>query len=409
MTTIPAYIQRYEQLGFGLFLHWGLYSQIGQGEWYWNYHKPSREEYVRLVDGFHAADFDADALVQWAKSNGIKYICLTTRHHEGFSLYDTRGLNTYDAPHSPAGRDLVKEFSDACDKYGMGKFFYHTTLDWWHPDFKGNWDAYQEYLRDSVKILCSHYGKVDGLWFDGNWAEPERDWQEDQLYGMIRELQPECIIVNNSSIKAVGAEGHPMTDVITFEQGDAASKTATSRYRALEVCDTMNSHWGIGAFDLSYHSPSAVVQRLVNCRKVGANLLMNIGPTAQGGIPDYEKATFDLVGRWANICPAALTTARPTAIACRGNDFVLQDGTTYYFFCHNIEIHGNEHLLRGDNGVGWHSLSGDLPEVTRIQWADQPEDLQFHQHEGLLSIDATPYPYGKHLGVRIAIIETKGN
>lgn len=412
MTNIPAYISRYEQLGFGLFLHWGLYSQVGQGEWYWNYHKPDPAEYVKMMDSFTAEDFDADQLVIWAKAAGVRYICLTTRHHEGFSLYDTRGLNTYDAPHSAAKRDLVKEFSEACDQHGMGKFFYHTTLDWWHPDFDGDWDAYQRYLRDSVRLLCTHYGKVDGLWFDGNWSKPDRDWQEDALYGMIRELQPECIIVNNSSIHAVGASGHPMTDVITFEQGDATAKATTKaigdRYRALEVCDTMNSHWGIGNFDLSYHSPSAVIQRLVNCRKVGANLLMNIGPTAQGGIPAYEQAAFDLVGRWCGICPEALTQARPTALETKGRDFILKHGSTYYYFCHDIEIHGNTHLHRGDRGTGWHCIGGEMPQVKSIRWADNDEALVFHQNDGLLSFNASAFPYGQQLIVRIAVIDTEG-
>lgn len=406
MKIRPSYIQRYEAFGFGLFLHWGLYSQVGQGEWYWNYHKPDPAEYVKMMDTFTAEDFDADQWVAWAKKNGVNYICLTTRHHEGFSLYDTRGLNEYDAPHSAAGRDLVNEFSDACDKLGMGKFFYHTTLDWWHPDFDGDWDAYQRYLRDSVRLLCTRYGKVDGLWFDGNWSKPDRDWQEDALYGMIRELQPDCVIVNNSSINAVGQAGHPMTDVITFEQGDASVKETADRYRALEVCDTMNSHWGIGNFDLSYHSPAAVIERLVNCRKAGANLLMNIGPTAQGGLPEYERATFDLVGRWFALCPEALTRARPAALEAEGKDFVLQDGGTYYYFCHHIEIHGNAHLHSGEKGTGWHTVAGKLPKVKKVRWADNHEALEFSQDENILCLKATPFPYGQQLIVRIAVLET---
>ncbi|MFP4156350.1 MAG: alpha-L-fucosidase [Opitutales bacterium] len=404
---IPPYIRRYEQFGLGLFLHWGLYSQIRQGEWYWNYHKPEKADYVKLADTFTAGDFDADELVRWAGGNGVRYICLTTRHHEGFSLYDTRGLNQYDAPHSAAGRDLVKEFSDACDCHGMGKFFYHTTLDWWHEDFDGDWDAYQQYLRDSVEILCTRYGKVDGLWFDGNWSRPERDWQEDALYAMIRGHQPECMIVNNSSIQAVGAEGHPMTDVITFEQGDAEQKTGGSRYRALEVCDTMNSHWGIGDFDLSYHSPADVVRRLVNCRKVGANLLMNIGPTAQGGIPAYERAVFDLVGRWIGLCPEALTSARPCQLAAPGGDVVLCDGSSYYYFCHDLEIHGNEHLSEGGQKSGWRQLDGALDRVSSVRWADNGEELEFEQGGDSLKFKATPYPYGKQLIVRVAVISTR--
>jgi alpha-L-fucosidase len=210
--------------------------------------------------------------------------------------------------------------------------------------------------------------------------------------------------VNNSSIQAVGAEGHPMTDVITFEQGDAEQKTGGCRYRALEVCDTMNSHWGVGDFDLSYHSPADVVQRLVNCRKVGANLLMNIGPTAQGGIPAYERAVFDLVGRWIGLCPEALTSARPCELVAPGGDVVLCDGSSYYYFCHDLEICGNEHLSEGGKKSGWRQLDGELDRVKSIRWADNGEELEFEQADNMLKFKATPYPYGKQLIVRVAVI-----
>ncbi|MDV7396629.1 alpha-L-fucosidase, partial [Arthrospira platensis SPKY1] len=114
---------------------------------------------------------------------------------------------------------MVKEYVDACRAHGMGIFFYHTTLDWWEPRFDADWDGYQAYLRDSVEILCTQYGAIDGLWFDGNWARRERDWQEDALYSMIRSHQPEAIIINNSSIGNLGAMGHPLLDAVTFEQG----------------------------------------------------------------------------------------------------------------------------------------------------------------------------------------------
>lgn len=158
--TPKQYISDFEQLGFGMFVHWGLYSQLGKGEWIWNIGKMDGEEYCKLKDSFTAEDFDADELVLTAKKAGCKYITLTTRHHEGFSLYDTCGLNDFDAPHSPAGRDLIREFVDACNRHDIVPFFYHTTLDWHHPDFEGNFDRYLEYLRQSVEILCKNYGKT---------------------------------------------------------------------------------------------------------------------------------------------------------------------------------------------------------------------------------------------------------
>ena len=164
MSTLPVapqYIKDFEQLGFGMFVHLGLYSQLGQGDWVYEIHKMDMKEYVKLFDT--CAIGSMEHIVDVAKSAGCKYITLTTRHHDGFSLYDTRGLNTYDAPHSPVGRDLIAEFVDACRKADIVPVFYHTTLDWWHPDFNDDFDKYLDYLFKSVEILCTHYGKIGGM------------------------------------------------------------------------------------------------------------------------------------------------------------------------------------------------------------------------------------------------------
>lgn len=401
-------IAAFEKLGLGLFVHFGLYSQLGEGEWVWYHHKMPRERYLQLFDSFDPQGFDADALCALAAEAGCRYICLTTRHHEGFSLYDTRGLNDYDAPHA-CGRDLIAEFSTACEKHGLKKFFYHTTLDWWHPEFDGDWDAYQEYLRDSVAILCQHYGQVDGFWFDGNWSRQDRDWQEDALYGMIRSYQPEAIIVNNSSITAKGAEGHIETDVVTFEQGAPSRRRqrGAHKYRAAEMCDTMNSHWGVGAHDLSHKAPADIIRNLAACRAVGGNLLMNIGPLADGALPGYEREVLRLVGRWCKLCPDAIYEARPYyAGTLRGGTALLQHGHTYYHLLPRVRIAGNGHLAEeGEPGDGLQTIQGLLPAVARISWVDNDEELAFTQEADRLVYQATPYPYGSQLVVRIARIE----
>ena len=152
MIPVPKkYIADFEKLGFGMFIHWGLYSQIGKGEWYF-YHgyEGTMEEYSKLMETFTAEDFNAEEIVLTAKNAGCKYIVLTTRHHEGFSLYDTCGLNEFDAPHSAAKRDLIREYVDACNKYDIKPFFYHTTLDWYNKDFNDDFDKYLEYLKKTV-------------------------------------------------------------------------------------------------------------------------------------------------------------------------------------------------------------------------------------------------------------------
>ena len=155
-------IEAFEEMAFGIFVHWGLYSQIGRGEWILHQDQIPIEEYKKLMSTFTAEDFKAETLVSLAKKAGARYMVLTTRHHEGFSLYDTRGLSDYDAPHSPAGRDLVEEYVRACRREGIVPLFYHTTLDWYQPSFREDFDAYLDYLYRSVEVLCTQYGKIGG-------------------------------------------------------------------------------------------------------------------------------------------------------------------------------------------------------------------------------------------------------
>ena len=220
--SIPVakqYILDFEQMGLGMFIHCGFYSQLGRGEWVFFNEKLDMNEYKKLADTFTAEDFDAEEIAKTAKAAGCKYITLTTRHHEGFSLYDTCGLNDFDAPHTPAGRDLIREFVDACNKYGLMPMFYHTTLDWYNPDFDENFDEYLEYLRKSVETLCKNYGKIGGLWFDGNWSKPDSDWKVEELYATIRKYQPEAMIINNTGLEHRGDGGNLEVDSVTFEQG----------------------------------------------------------------------------------------------------------------------------------------------------------------------------------------------
>ncbi len=174
-------VARFEQMGYGMFIHWGLYAQLGQGEWVQHLRKIPMEEYAKLKDRFTADGFDGRAIARIARESGMKYITLTSRHHDGFSLYDTRGLSEHDAPHSPAGRDLVAELIEGCHAEGILPLFYHTTLDWFQPSFNDDFDAYLDYLHQSVEVLCTQYGDIGGLWFDGNWRKPDADRKEDRL------------------------------------------------------------------------------------------------------------------------------------------------------------------------------------------------------------------------------------
>jgi len=411
-TPLPR-ISRFEKLGYGLFLHWGLYSQLGKGEWFRLQGAKDKSQYDKLIDTFTAEDFDAGAWARLARESGMRYITLTTRHHDGFSLYDTRGLSKHDALHSPAKRDLIAEFVEACRQEEIIPFFYHTTLDWrWKSDTctPAQFDKYLDYLNDSVEVLCKHYGPIGGLWFDGNWSR-SGDWKEDRLYATIRKHQPEAMIINNTGLGALGKLGHPELDSTTFEQAVPAlpDRRGWPKYVAVEMCQTMNSHWGLGKDDFNFISPAQIIENLCLSRKAGANYLLNVGPTAQGGIPDYEAAALRCAGRWVEKYGSLLQTAKPLACECQGRDFVLKQGKKFYYFTFDLLIsgHSNVTVSSGKSGPGLRTISGLPGKIRAAKWLDNGESLSFAQNAktGDAVLHLTGYPYGTTLVVRVAELD----
>ena len=403
-------IANFEKMGFGLFIHWGLYSQLGQGEWVQNLAPIDMKEYVKLMNTFTARDFDGREIAKTAKAAGMKYAILTTRHHDGFSLYDTCGLNEYDAPHSACGRDLVREFVDGCNSEGILPMFYHTTLDWHNSLFDSDFKEYQKYLRASVEILCKNYGPIGGLWFDGNWSKKDVDWEEDALYSMIRNLQPDAMIINNTGLDARGHIGNSYIDSVTFEQDKPAliNRDGAEKYVAAEMCQTLNTHWGLGAMDFKYKSLPEVIETLCFCRKYGANYLLNVGPTAEGKILPIQKAMLEEVGRWiAMTAKGSLYEGKPSAIKSYGKDFILDAGNKSYLYVHDLGVEGHDNIVIGVEGLGPRSFKNAKRKVKNVKWTDSGDNLNFTQdtQTGLLCVHCTGYTYGQNLVVRVAEIE----
>lgn len=406
---VKEYIKNFEKLGFGLFVHFGLYSLLESGEWTKICNSVPDAEYEALVHRFDPRPDWAEQLAATAKRAGCKYITLTTRHHDGFSLFDTCGLNTYDAPHAKCGRDLVREFVDACRKHGLIPFFYHTLLDWKAPEYETDFPAYLQYLRASVEILCKNYGEIGGLWFDGMWNKPNADWEQDALYGLIRRYQPNAMIINNTGLWARGTLGHIELDSVTFERGkpQPLNMEDAPKYVASEMCEVLGNHWGYAKEDLNYKAPAQIICELAECRKYGANFLLNVGPAPDGMLRRMDTAYLEFLGDWASYFGEAIYAPRPAQIAVKNKskDFILRDGNAYYLFCFDLPTKGDANVtVSGDSA---YEDKFTLPDTIRsVYWLDDGAPLEFEQNkDNEVTVHTVPFRYGRNLVVRVAKIE----
>jgi len=404
---VKQYIKDFENLGFGMFVHFGLYSVIGRGEWSKNTCNITWEEYLKALDDFNPHKDWAEELVKSAKGAGCKYITLTTRHHDGFSLYDTCGLNTYDAPHT-CGRDLIKEFVEACRKYDIIPFFYHTLLDWHEESYDTDFPKYLKYLRDSVEILCKNYGKIGGFWFDGKWHKPKNDWEEDALYGLIRSYQPDTMIINNTGIVDRGALGHIELDSVTFERGRPAQINLESspKYIASEMCEVFADHWGYAKNDFNYKSLNNLIESLAVCRRYKSNFLLNVGPKGDGTLRTIDKGILELIGEWVKLNDEAIRKPYPTDIIIKNKpkDFILKDVDTYYLFVHDLSMSADTNVALEAEMNLKESFKFDK-KIKSVAWLDSKEELEFSQNGDEVTIKTKPFMYGESYIVRIAKIK----
>lgn len=402
---VKDYIKRFEKLGFGMFVHYGLYSVLGKGEWVQNIYKISREEYEPLTGKFSPKKDWAAELARTAKLAGCKYITLTTRHHDGFSLYDTRGLSDYDAPHA-CGRDLIAEYVDACRAEGIVPFFYHTLIDWHAESLFPDFASYLKYLRDSVEVLCTKYGKIGGIWFDGMWAYPDADWQEDALYSMIRKNQPEAMIINNTGLSALGELGHPELDSVTFERGNPApvNLEGSPKYIASEMCQTLNDHWAYAAEDCDYKSSKELIENLADCRRCLSNFLLNVGPRADGSLGEMEKGLLGLLGLWVKKNGEAIYDVRPSAIRTENReDFVLESADNYYVFIRNVPMTADPNVAKVCAEKQGCLLKTE-EKLSDAVWLDSGEPVELKTETEGVSVPVVPFAYGTSLCVRVARI-----
>lgn len=311
---------------FGMFIHWGLYSIPACGEWVMSEREMTVEDYEQYFERFDPVAYDPKKWVQAAKNAGMKYVVLTAKHHDGFCLFDSK-LTDYKCTNTKAGRDLVREYVDACREAGLRVGLYYSIIDWHHPDFpkygdrqhpmrnneaykeeKIDFERYLEYMHGQVKELVTNYGKIDILWFDFSYDDMcGEKWRATDLIKMVRSYQPD-VIIDNRLEGAGDNHGSIATVNPLIYSGDFASpeqiipptgvRDEAGEMIPWELCATMNNHWGYCNFDHEYKSPAMLIRKLVECVSKGGNMILNVGPDAKGRIPEESYQILAEIGKW---------------------------------------------------------------------------------------------------------------
>jgi alpha-L-fucosidase len=311
--------QEFQDAKFGMFIHWGVYSVLGDGEWVFHNHKLTVHEYERLPKFFDPEKFDAKVWVSLAKAAGMKYITITSRHHDGFAMFDSKVSDWNIVQRTAYGRDPLKMLADEAHRQGIKLFFYYSQLDWHNPDYfphgvterdngewhngrpdHGDWNSYlDDYMDGQLRELLTNYGPIGGIWFDGMWDKPDADWHLAKTYALIHDLQPAALIIPNHHQMP-----KPGEDVQTFERDLPGQNTAgfntkvVSTQLPLESCNTLNESWGFNIGDDHYKSPEELERMLVQAAGNNSNLLLNIGPMPNGEIQDDFVTRLHAVGEW---------------------------------------------------------------------------------------------------------------
>ncbi len=352
---------------FGMFIHWGLYALPARHEWIKTREKISEQDYQRYFDYFDPDMYDARQWAKAAKAAGMKYAVLTTKHHEGFCLFDTK-YTDYKATNTKAGRDLVSEYVDAFRAEGLKIGFYYSLIDWHHPDFtidclhplrsdpnafEMNKDRdmhrYAEYMRNQVRELLTNYGKIDILWFDFSYSakknpadipdprintgKHKEDWEADKLIELARSLQPGIIIDNRTEVEQ---------DLWTPEQIEVKSWPRHSKTGELvpwEACHTFSGSWGYYRDEMTWKSPEMLIKLLIDCVSLGGNLIMNVGPTARGYFDKRAEHALGVYAEWMKYNSRSIygcTMAEPEFKAPNGLRYTQsEDGKRLYVHIYN--------------------------------------------------------------------------
>ncbi len=374
-------LDQFAQARLGLFVHLGLYSMLGRGEWVLNKEQIPIEKYQRLAQRFDPVDFDADALARLAVQAGAKYLCFTTMHHEGFALYDS-DVNPFCSARMGAKRDLVEEVVSACRRHGLRVHLYHSLNHWTHqPDAvdalerDDAYEAFIEFTHERIRELVTRFDPIDCLWYDGWWPFNAEGWQAQAMNDMVRSIQPHVLFNGRNGLPGDFAtpEGHI---------------TAPQPYRAWEACMTHNDSWGYHAGDSHFKSAAEVIAMVIKVAAGAGNLLINVGPEGSGRIPEPSVRMLEQVGQWMETNGESIYGSEPMTLdpLTRGNhrsDFILHGQITARD--HTLYLH----LLR------WPGCSfsmGGLESIARsVRWLGQDDrDVTMTQSGTRLTFNGLP-------------------
>lgn len=364
---------------FGLFVHYGLYSLAARHEWVMTREKTPTEEYERYAKFFDPDLFDARDIAREAKNAGMRYAVLTSKHHDGFCLFNT-ALTDYNSVHYQ-GRDLVREWVDALREQGLKVGIYYSLLDWHHPDYTvdwhhprrddddarqlnetRDWQKYRDYLHGQIKELLTNYGPIDYLFFDFTYAEdlhgwkgkyPE-DWGAEEILTMCRELQPDMIVNDRLGIPG---------DLVTPEQYQPTEPMTVNGHAVRwEACQTLNGSWGYDRDNFNFKSVEMIVSMLVDTVAKGGNLILNIGPDARGAITPRDRDVLHQIGEWMRLHQRSIVGAGPSDLLAPANTVITQRGDRAYVHLLNWPFE-HLHLRDAADKVEFATLLSDGSEL----------------------------------------------
>lgn len=384
----------FQNARFGLFIHWGIYSMLGNGECVLEQKGLNEKEYRQLASGFYPSRFDAAEWVRIAKEAGVKYICITSRHHDGFSMFDTRQSDYNIVKATPFRRDVIQELAAACEKEDIKLFFYYSHLDWHRPDYfplgstghrtgrtpEGKWEDYLAFMNAQLTELLTNYGPIGGIWFDGWWDKKEAPWYLEEQYALIHRLQPGCLIGNNHHQAPKQGEDFQMFERDLPGQNTAGFSTGSVIGNLpLETCETMNRTWGYNIHDRDYKPTKTLIHLLVKAAGNNANLLLNVGPRPNGEFPDESVHHLKEMGEWLRTYGETVYGTRGGSISPREWGVTTQKGEKLYV-----------HVLKAEDEVLYLPLKGKKIK-TAVVYKDRTP-LKFRQDKNGVTLELGKIP-----------------